>query len=81
MSEITWMKAKSKPRIVLVRNPLPLEDLPYEAVRTINGIIFAYPEKDCIVKDVDNNYQVINKILFNKTFILIDLPNKQVINS
>ena len=76
-----WQDAKKKPIKVQFRKVLPLihirthmpskEEVWGEVIDTEEGLLFAYPEKDFIIRGVEDEVYPIKKEIFKKTYDVI----------
>ena len=64
---MTWRKARKKPVVVEFR-----EVTTKEAIETREGMLFAYPDEDYIIRGVDGETYPIKITIFNKTYEVLE---------
>ena len=75
---MTWGKARKKPIVVDYREVKPEEydcddrKMPMERVHTHEGVLWAYPDRDFIIRGVRGEVYPIKKDIFYETYDVID---------
>jgi hypothetical protein len=69
-----WKKATKKPVTIEYREPTPnteLIGLKYEAIKTLEGTVCAFPGKDFVIKGVKGELYPIKKEIFAETYEIV----------
>jgi len=71
---MTWGKARKKPVEVEYREVNPVDfdpdnrNMPMERIHTREGVLWAYPDLDYIIRGVEGEIYPIKKRIFDKTY-------------